>query len=94
MPTLTDSILDIKQEAPPHDHLLVADATESLANVVSDAVHAAHHMSAELAVYYRGALVKVDSNSSFSTVISAFDAKLQDPPDKDPVASDFPDDPR
>jgi len=90
MPTLTDSILDIRDSAPPHDYLLVAGDTRDLSAVVRDAVHAAQHMSADVVLYYRGEILLLTPASTFSAVISELDGKLQDPPDKDPVASDFP----
>jgi len=90
MPTLTDSILDIRRNAPPHDYLLVADETKDPPNVASDALHAARQSSADVVVYYRGVLVKVDPQSDYSEIVTGIYAKLEDPPDKDPVASDFP----
>jgi hypothetical protein len=90
MPTLTDSILDIRDSAPPHDYLLVAGDTRDVSNVASDALHAARQISADVVVYYRGVLVKVDPQSDYSEIVTGIYAKLEDPPDKDPVASDFP----
>jgi len=91
MPTLTDSVMDLRQEAPPHDYLLVADETTGIANVVSDGLQAAKHLSAEVVVYYRGALVKFDKRSTFEARIAELEGKLASPPDEDPEASAFPD---
>jgi len=90
MPTLTDSISDLRQEAPPHDYLLVASDTKDVSTVASDAVHAAQQISSDVVVYYRGALVKATPQSEYSQVVTGIYARLEDPPDKDPVASDFP----
>jgi len=90
MPTLTDSISDLRHEAPPHDYLLVAAGTKDVSNVASDAVHTAQQISADVVVYYRGALVKATPRSEYSQVVTDIYARLEDPPDTDPVASDFP----
>lgn len=91
MPTLTDSVLDIRQDAPPHDHLLVADERTDLPNVVSDGVQTAKHTDKRIALYYRGAVVVVGPEPSFNSVLSQLKGKLEDPPDYDPEAAAFPD---
>jgi len=93
MPTLTDSILDLRRDAPEHDYLLVADDTKDLSGVVSDGVHAAQHMSADVLLFYRGETMLLTPASTFSAVVSELHGKLEGAPDKDPVASDFPAEP-
>lgn len=92
MPTQTDSILDIRQEAPPHDHLLVADETMAPATAVSDAVHMAKHTGREVALFYRGEIVLADPAPNLNSVLTKLKEKLATPPDYDPEAAAFPHD--
>lgn len=93
MPYPDQSLMDVRQEAPPHDYLLVADDTKDVPNVVSDALHAAHHTNSDIALYYRGVLILVGENDEYGNIIHTLSAKLSDPPDYDPNAASFPDDP-
>lgn len=73
------------------DYVLVADDTDDIRNVLSDAVHMAHKAICTILVYYRGETIKVGKGSTYSDRLMRMKDKLEDPPDKDPAQSDFPD---
>lgn len=92
MPTLTNTVMDIRQEAPEHDYLLVVDETTSIENVVSDGLHATKHLGGTVVVFYRGVLIQFDDRSSFAGRLAELEGKLTRPPDEDPEAAAFPHD--
>lgn len=76
------------------DYVLVADETDDVHKVLSDAVHMAHKAICTILVYYRGETIKVGKGSTYSDRLMRMKDKLEDPPDKDPVQSDFPGEPQ
>jgi len=94
MPTLTDSILDIRQEAPPHDRLLVVDERELFAQAASDAQHTADQLGKRVALFYRGVICVADPDRPFEDFLSEVSSKVEKAPDRDPEAAAFPDHPQ